>query len=172
MQWSSSLAQTSGARSGGRGPEGTVWSWEPRKSGLEGRAGPGRSGRDSDAAAAAPTALCTGSKPNAIAEARNLGFCSHAQPPTPPSKIPCQTPLRPASHLRISWLSSRRSVPESIKMAVRMDLDQLASGMTSTLSLGVHPRLSSKRHQDLAVQGPDRIQPTPRRVPVCSHTEY
>lgn len=41
-----------------------------------------------------------------------------------------------------------------------MDLDQVASGVTTTLTVRVHPRLNSKRPQDHAAQGPATILST------------
>lgn len=50
---------------------------------------------------------------------------------------------------------------ECIRTAVQMDFGQAASEVTSTLMVGVHSKLSSKRPQYHTAQKPGTIQPTP-----------
>lgn len=98
-------------------PSGRAWSWGGVPMvGLEGRGGPEGLGGTlmRPRLHPLPSSLAQSLQCHRC-EARNLGFHSHARHPSPPSGIPCQAPIHSVSHLRISWLSSRRSVPRKHK---------------------------------------------------------
>lgn len=142
------MAHTSGARSGGSGSVDRVRSGAPRKLGLEGRMGV------DEAVVQRP-----GSKGNTVTTI-TTGARTWVSDHTLQDSVP--TSPHPTSFSLLGFLALAISCThtECIRTAVQMDLGQAASEVTSTLMVGVHPKLSSKCLQYHTAQELATIQPT------------